>query len=58
MGKLTETLARIITNRVDLARTQEVERRWRVAMDEICEALRGDAQATDKNHHPKPKNEG
>ena len=58
MGNLTETLARIITNRVDLARTEAVERRWRVAMYEICEALRGDAQANDKNHHPEPNNEG
>ena len=58
MSKLSETLARIITNRVDYARTEAVERRWQIVMDEICEALRGDAQATDKEHHPKSTNEG
>ena len=57
MSKLAETLARIITNRVDLARAEAVEHKWQVIMDEICEALRGDAQATDKNHHPKSTNE-
>jgi Tfp pilus assembly protein FimT len=58
MGKLSETLARMITNRVDYARTEAVERRWQIVMDEICDALRGDAQATDKEHHPEPTNEG
>ena len=61
MSNPIRTLAGMIMNRVELKLAVDAERQHGKldrAISELATALRGDAQITDKKHHPKPTNQG